>query len=151
MRTVTPSAVRNAVERKIWTHCLRTPTKARITPRARSINPATPHAGVITGLIGSPPEYVGLAESAASCWEAAVAPSSEGTVEVASAAEAVVDAVIVVVAVPVPVAVVVADFDVDVDAVVDASVCVAVASLGVLSAALSESASCLPFISRPRP
>jgi predicted dinucleotide-binding enzyme len=130
------------------------PTKARITPRTRSINPPTPHAGVITGLIGSPPEYVGLAESAASCWEAAVAPSSEGTVEVASAAEAVVDAVFVVVAVPVPVAVVVADVDVDVDvdAVVDASVCVAVdASLDVLSPALSESVSCLAFISPPRP
>lgn len=125
--------------------------KARIAPRARSINPPTPNAGVITGLIGSPPEYVGLAESAASCWEAAVAPSSEGTVEVASAAEAVVDAVFVVVAVLVPVAVVVADVEVDVDAIVDASVCVAVALLDVLSAALSESVSCLAFISRPRP
>jgi nucleoside phosphorylase len=107
------------------------------------MNPPTPKAGVIVGLIGSPPEYVGLVESAASCWEEAVAPSSEGTVEVASAAEAVVDAVLVMVEVPVPV--VVADIDVDVDfvdpdAIVDVSVCDAVdVSLAVLSVVVSES------------
>jgi hypothetical protein len=32
-------------------HCLRTPMKVRIAPSAININPPTPHAGVIVGLI----------------------------------------------------------------------------------------------------